>query len=64
MSEFSFELPAWADRILDSLLATWELLPLEQRWTLGTIVVVTLVLSRWLLPAIAGVVRAFRGGGS
>lgn len=55
----AIDLP-WLDRVIDALVRTWESVPLEQRWTLGTFVVVAIVSSKWVIPALATLVRAFR----
>lgn len=53
-------MPDWIDEVVAALIRTWDMAPLERRWTLGTIVVVSLVASQWVIPALGDLVRAFR----
>jgi hypothetical protein len=54
---------AWVGKAVDALVETWNSAPLQQRWTLGMVVVVCLALGRWLFPGLASVIQAFRGKG-
>lgn len=61
VQEFTAEHLPWIERVVDTLIETWEAVPLAQRWTLGMFVVVSLVASKWILPALARLVAAIRG---
>lgn len=53
----------WLDKIVDTLIETWNATPLDRRVTIGVIVIIAAVVSKWLIPAIAELVKAFAGAG-
>lgn len=57
MNDFLVSGPPWVDRVVESLLASWEAVPLAQRWTIGMFVIASAVLSKWILPAITELVK-------
>jgi len=53
----------WLDRAVDALIATWNAAPVEKRWTVGVVVVLSFAAGTWLFPGLAALVKAFKGGG-
>ena len=53
----------WLDRSVDALIATWNAAPVEKRWTVGVVVVLSFAAGTWLFPGLAALVKAFKGGG-